>query len=202
MLHLHPPCYLQYTSHSGALPSRLLSFPAQQHSVCSTSCVGQGAQCSAEHQRGALYVQLQSAPVPLHGSTYPYYIPNNMHSPHFAFPKTQSSCPSTIPTLFHFPAAASLITSAARTHQPTSLCRTRSRKAASTSSCAHFPSTAFLLGAPRNAGCCWDRSWVQLCSTAELMCLVGVQVPELTRCWGGFQVRSCTLVQDGEVEFA
>lgn len=93
MLHLHPPCYLQYTSHSGALPSRLLSFPAQQHSVCSTSCVGQGAQCSAEHQRGALYVQLQSAPVPLHGSTYPYYIPNNMHSPHFAFPKTQSSCP-------------------------------------------------------------------------------------------------------------
>lgn len=110
--------------------------------------------------------------------------------------------PCTIPTLFHFPAAASLITSAARTHQPTSLCRTRSRKAASTSSCAHFPSTAFLLGAPRNAGCCWDRSWVQLCSTAELMCLVGVQVPELTRCWGGFQVRSCALVQDGEVEFA
>lgn len=203
MLHLHPPVLstIHLPFRSSPISIAVLPSPAAlclQHLVCRAGC---SVLCRTSARCSLCSIAICSGP------TTWEYIPI-LHSQQTCIPPTSPSqrhkavAPCTIPMLFHFPAAASLITSAARTHQPTSLCRTRSRKAASTSSCAHFPSTAFLLGAPRNAGCCWDRSWVQLCSTAELMCLVGVQVPELTRCWGGFQVRSCALVQDGEVEFA
>lgn len=173
---------------SSPISTAVLPSPAAfclQHLVCRAGRTVQ--RCSAEHQSGALHVKLQSAPLPLHAqqNAFPTLHPFQRH---------KAVAPCIIPTAVLF--------CSPQTHQTTSQGRMRSRKAASTSSCARFPCTAFRLGAPRNSGCCWDRSWVQLCSTAELMCLVGVQVPELTRCWGGFQVRSCALVQDGEVEFA